>query len=78
MQQGVIERTEDPHDRRAKQIALTDKGRQLLRDGGRAHQSWLSDLARTLPPDEQAQVAAALRILIGHAKQSEAETHHSS
>jgi len=69
VQQALIERTEDPNDRRAKQIILTDKGRQLLREGVRAHQNWLGELARTLPPAEQAQVIAALRLLLEHAHQ---------
>ncbi|MBN1583004.1 MAG: MarR family transcriptional regulator [Anaerolineae bacterium] len=69
VQQSLIERTEDPNDRRAKQIFLTDKGRQMLQEGIRAHQNWLSELARTLPPAEQAQVAAALRLLLDRAHQ---------
>ena len=69
VQQDVIERTEDPNDRRAKQIILTDKGRQLLQNGACAHQSWLSDLARALPPAEQGQAADALHLLAERAKQ---------
>lgn len=69
VQQALIERTEDPNDRRAKQIVLTDKGCQLLQEGIRAHQNWLGELARTLPPAEQAQATAALRLLVNHARQ---------
>src|SRR5574337_736426 len=30
VQQGLVERTEDPNDRRAKQLTLTPKGRALV------------------------------------------------
>ena len=76
VQQGLIERTEDPNDRRAKQIALTDQGHQMLREGFRAQQNWLNDLARVLLPEEQAQVADALRLLIEHVKQFEVDTRY--
>ena len=69
VQHGLIERTEDPNDRRAKKIALTDKGLHMLPEGLRAHQDWLGGLAHTLTSDEQAQATAALRLLIEHAKQ---------
>ena len=78
VQQGLIVRAEDPNDRRAKQIALTDKGRDMLHEGFRAHQSWLSDLARKLPADEHPQVIEALRILIDHIKQSESDVTHNA
>jgi DNA-binding MarR family transcriptional regulator len=64
VQQELILRVEDPHDRRAKQIFLTPKGRQLIEDGLRARQDWLDELAATLTADEKDQVAAALKILI--------------
>lgn len=73
VQQDLIARTEDPNDRRAKQIVLTDKGRAVLHEGFRAHQSWLNDLAATLPPGEQTQIAVALRLLIDRARQFEVD-----
>lgn len=73
VQQGLIVRTEDPNDRRAKQIVLTSKGRAMLREGFRTHQRWLNDLAATLSPGEQTQVAAALRLLIDRTKQFEVD-----
>jgi DNA-binding MarR family transcriptional regulator len=64
VQQELILRTEDPLDRRAKQLVLTEKGVQAVQDGIHARQGWLDDLANSLSPEEQAQVAAALHILI--------------
>ena len=48
VQQGLILRSEDPNDRRVKQIVLTDKGHQVLQESIRARQGWLDDLAETL------------------------------
>jgi DNA-binding MarR family transcriptional regulator len=64
VQQGLIQRTEDPHDRRVKQIALTDEGRQVLDEGLQARQDWLEDLSQALTPDEKQQIGACLRTLI--------------
>jgi DNA-binding MarR family transcriptional regulator len=69
VQQGLIERTEAPHDRRFKQLVLTDKGRKVLQDGIRARSSWLTELAQTLTPEQQEQVSAALSILIQKASE---------
>ena len=64
VQQGLITRSEDPKDRRAKQLVLTDRGRQVLQEMTDSRQAWLLDLAATLSPPEREQVAAALNILI--------------
>ena len=65
--QGLIERSEDPSDRRVKHIVATDKGRQVLQGSIHARQSWLSDLVETLSGDEKEQIIAALNILIDKA-----------
>ena len=72
VQQGLITRTEDPHDRRLKLIVLTEKGRALLnsfREGAHNRHGWIDDLAARLTPSEQEQVEAALQILIEKAVQ---------
>ena len=68
VQQGLILRQEDPQDRRAKKLILTEKGLQTLQEGIHARQGWLHDLASTLSVDEKEQVAAALQILIDKTK----------
>ncbi len=65
--QGLVLRTEDPSDRRVKQIVLTDKGLQVLQESIRARQSWLSGLAQTLSDTEKEDIVAALDILIDRA-----------
>ena len=69
MQQELILRSEDPSDRRVKQIILTDKGFQALHESIRARQSWLSDLAETLSDSEKEAIIAALNILIDKVNQ---------
>ena len=63
VQQGLILRTEDPRDRRAKQIRLTDDGQKILQDSLNARQNWLEELTNSLSPSEKEQVVAALNIL---------------
>jgi DNA-binding MarR family transcriptional regulator len=67
VQQGLMLRSEDPSDRRVKQIVLTEKGTQVLQESIRARQSWLSDLAQTLSDSERDQVIVVLELLIHRA-----------
>jgi DNA-binding MarR family transcriptional regulator len=74
VQQGLISRTEDPHDRRLKLIVLTEKGRRTLdtfRKSLRDRHGWVDELAAQLSPAEQEQVEASLKILIEKAGQLE-------
>ncbi len=64
VQQKLIQRSEDPTDRRVKQIALTDKGCQVLEEGLRSRQGWLDDLAEILSAKEKEQITAATNIMI--------------
>lgn len=68
VQQGLILRTEDPLDRRAKQLVLTEKGVHVVQEGVHARQGWLKDLGDGLSDSEKEQVAAALQILIDKTK----------
>ena len=70
---GLIERTEDPHDRRVKQIALTPKGEALIAASIEERLRWVEQLILTLSPDEQAEVTRALHTLIEAAGRAEAE-----
>jgi DNA-binding MarR family transcriptional regulator len=71
VQQELIERTEDPNDRRAKQIALTDEGYHLLHESFRARHAWLGELAGSFNPDEQDLIQTALHLLLGKMQQVE-------
>jgi DNA-binding MarR family transcriptional regulator len=71
VQQGLILRSEDPIDRRVKQLVLTEKGSRVIQESIQARQGWLGDLPRMFSPNEKEQVVAALKILINKAKQLE-------
>jgi DNA-binding MarR family transcriptional regulator len=63
VQQGLLERSEDPNDRRAKQIALSPAGWQLIHDGIEARARWMVELTTVLSPEEQDTIVAALDAL---------------
>jgi DNA-binding MarR family transcriptional regulator len=64
VQQDLIARSEHPHDRRFRQVVLTEKGRHIVQQGILARQSWVGELADALSPAEQVQAIATLKILI--------------
>ncbi len=71
VQQELILRTEDPTDRRVKQIVLTEKGYQVLDEGVRARQGWLDDLVEILTQEEKELIKGALDLMINKANQLE-------
>ena len=71
VQSGLLARAEDPDDRRAKQIALTEKGRTLIEKGIAERYRWVEDLAASLTAEEQAAVLKALPPLIEALKKLE-------
>ena len=68
VEQGLILRTEDPSDRRAKQIVLTDAGLRVLRETMLARQQWLFELADALSDSEKEAATAALDLLVERAR----------
>jgi DNA-binding MarR family transcriptional regulator len=60
---GLIERTEDPKDRRAKRLALTPKGRTLIESGIEARSRWVEGLTDALTPEQQSMTISALTLL---------------
>ena len=63
VQQGLVQRTENPRDRRSKQILITEKGEDLLRESMRAHRAWMEALSQRVTPEEARQIDRALTIL---------------
>jgi DNA-binding MarR family transcriptional regulator len=75
VQQKLLERTEDPHDRRLKQLVLTQKGKDLVDASIEARQSWLEELSRQLTSEQQDRIISALDQLSAAAQEMEpAET----
>jgi DNA-binding MarR family transcriptional regulator len=73
VQNSLIQREEDPSDRRAKLLNLTDKGKELIHQGIEERYRWVDQLAEKLTVEERAKVAEALNILTQAAKELEAE-----
>ena len=69
---GHIQREEDPSDRRAKLLNLTDKGRELIQQGIAERYRWVDQLAKKLTAEERAQVSEALDIMTRAAEGLEA------
>ena len=76
VQKGLLERVENPNDRRAKQVSLSAKGRALIEKGIEIRNRWTEKLAVHLTADQQVTVIAALKYLTEAAEQLEpAPTH---
>ena len=63
VQGKLIQRVEDPSDRRAKLLNLTDKGMDLVQQGIEERYRWMDALAKNLSTEEKAKVTEALTIL---------------
>jgi DNA-binding MarR family transcriptional regulator len=64
--EGLVERREDPADRRTCQVQLTAEGKRQFRAMARAHEAWVAELFGGLTPAQQAQ----LFVLLGQLKAS--------
>ena len=73
VQSGLIRRQEDPQDRRAKSLELTDKGKELIHKGIEERYRWVEPLAGKLTAEESAKVAKALEIMTRAATDLEEE-----
>ncbi|HLO30635.1 MAG TPA: MarR family transcriptional regulator [Anaerolineales bacterium] len=73
VQSGLIQREEDPHDRRAKLLNLTDKGRELIQRGTEERYRWIDELVGKLTPEERAQISEALNIMTRAAQELESK-----
>jgi DNA-binding MarR family transcriptional regulator len=71
VQMGLIGRTEDPDDRRAKRLVLTQKGRELVEKGIEARSKWIEGLTDALTPEEQVLITSALHLLTEAARKIE-------
>jgi DNA-binding MarR family transcriptional regulator len=70
VQLGLIERTEDPEDRRAKQLALTLKGRDLIDQGIEARSKWVVGVTDSLNSEQQNMIVSALILLTSAAQKT--------
>jgi DNA-binding MarR family transcriptional regulator len=72
--QGLVERKEDPRDRRVRTLSLTQSGRALVESGMKESYRWLEERVSGLSEEKRKAIAAALPALIEAGR--EAEIHH--
>ncbi len=70
VQMGFLERSEDPQDRRARRLQLTEAGRELIQKGIEARGKWIESLADSLTPEQQDMIISALTLLTEAARQT--------
>ena len=59
----MVERIADPEDRRVRKVRVQDKGEQFMQENFRFSQSWMGEIP-DITPEQEAQVASALALLI--------------
>jgi DNA-binding MarR family transcriptional regulator len=64
VEKQLVERTEDQHDRRMKQLRLTTKGNQLVETSIRERYQWVEELLSNLSAEEQKNLQDALPALV--------------
>jgi DNA-binding MarR family transcriptional regulator len=70
VQLGLIERTEDPDDRRAKRLTLTQKGLTVMEKGIEARSQWVEGLTDALTPEQQNMIISALTLITEAARKT--------
>jgi len=71
VQLDLLQRSEDPLDRRNKSLALTDNGRAKIGESIEARRRWMQDLTAALTPEQQAAISGALIVLTQAARRLE-------
>ncbi|MEP7345731.1 MAG: MarR family transcriptional regulator [Gemmatimonadaceae bacterium] len=64
---GLVERKDDPGDRRVRVVALTAAGRRLIKAAFARHETHLDDVVAVLTRDERTTLVSLLRKLGKHA-----------
>ena len=60
---GLLERSEDPLDRRGKIVTLSTNGRELIQESINTRQCWMEELTDALSPEQQESISTALTTL---------------
>jgi len=76
VQSGFLMRQEDPSDRRAKLLDLTQKGRELIEAGIEERYRWVNEMESKLTDEESSQISEALDVMTRNAQELEAEPVH--
>ncbi len=68
VQSGLVRRAEDPRDRRARQLTLTENGREVIEKGIDERYKWVKRLVSTLSEEQRAEVLRVLPMLVETAR----------
>lgn len=69
VEMDLVERNEDPDDRRAKQLQLTPYGRSIIKESINARQRWMERLSNELSNEEQKLIIQTLELLVNAAQE---------
>jgi len=69
VEDGLIQRVEDPEDRRMKKITLTEKGDQVVKSSIQAQIGWIKDLEENFSEGEKEQITKAMQLMIDKIQQ---------
>ena len=64
VQRGLVDRIEDPEDRRAKRLSLTPTGDEFVQRLIEARLAGIEEFVATLSPDERAQLETAIAPIV--------------
>jgi len=67
VQLGLLDRAEDPNDRRAKQLTLSASGRELIEKSVAERFRWLDALENSLSAEQKTKIRESLTILMAAA-----------
>ncbi len=71
VQLDLVKREEDPADRRAKKLALTERGRIQVQKGIEIRSKWVESLIDTLTLEQRSMIASVLTSLTEAARKAE-------
>ena len=74
VQQGLVQRSETPDDRRVRLVHLTEAGRRVVDESIRARQGWVERLLASLTDEQRAAIGQALPVLTAQAAALEAQS----
>lgn len=66
VEEGLVERRDDPRDRRAYTVHLTKEGKRLFRQMASSHENWVIELFAGLAHDDKMQMLELLNRLKRH------------
>jgi DNA-binding MarR family transcriptional regulator len=73
--QGLIDRSEDTSDRRAKQLVLTERGGRFINEVMKARQRWFQSVAEEMSAKERRTVVSGLSILLDRVRRADPDIH---